>query len=248
MKNPIIFVVVTIMFIFVCADSSLALPTSTTDLWDISQGSTVTGDSGVLYYRDNYKSSINNMFGAYDTSTTEHYNTIFKDYIPPGNYGASVSEGYVHWVEWQTSLEMTLRSFNLVASHDGSPRDIRYRGFTDFYLYVGIESIWTEIYHYQTDADGNLHYDGGETYTAAHSLELAIDVAPVTSQYFRAEFIQAPVLAANAAGSRVIELDGYDTFLDGSTSPGPDPIPEPATIFLLGSGLAGLLFYRRKRK
>ncbi|MBN1957526.1 MAG: PEP-CTERM sorting domain-containing protein [Desulfuromonadales bacterium] len=185
------------------------------------------------------------MFGA-STSTVEQNYTLFND-SPTGDR---------HWVEWQTASVITLRSFNLVAAHDNSnstpPRNITWRGFTDFYLYTGDGSSWTEIYHYVTDQDGNGLYDGenNETYKDPDYLELAVDLTPVLSQNFRAEFVYGP--SYNLKGSRIFELDGYDTFLDGTTGenpgPGPDPVPEPSTFLLLGSGLAGLAVYGRKRK
>lgn len=229
-----------IMALFVVPQSVFALPASPSDLWDIDTGSAVTNNSAVITGSSYWSSSIDRMFGAVIAGTAEPSSTLFTD-SPVGDR---------HWVEWQTSAAITLRSFNLVAAHDNSDdnRDITWRGFTDFYLYTGDGLSWTEIYHYATDPDGDLHYGGGVTYTDPDYLELAVDVTPVLSQNFRAEFVYGPEYVLK--GSRIIELDGYDTFLDGTTGedPGPDPVPEPSTILLLGSGLLGLSWYGRKRK
>ncbi len=78
---------------------------------------------------------------------------------------------------------------------------------------------------------------GGAYYTDAHFYELKADVSTVmTSQIFRAEFIQRGDANPSARGPRVLELDGF-----GSV------VPEPGAVALLALGAAGLLAIARRR-
>ena len=218
--------------------SSQAGQISSTDLWDLSGGSVVGNNSGALNYHSGWRSDIRSMFAGYVTKygggPLYNYETLFKDYINPGYQGGSVPAGFTHFVEWNTSSLVTLRSFALHAYNEGMHR----RAFNRFSLFIsdGVGG-WTSI------------FDTGPGYTYPSGLhEIAADIAAVSAQHFRAEFVQAPWCISGvgcdsrAIGPRVLELDGFDTFLDGSTG----DVPEPATLALMGLGLAGIGWKRRK--
>lgn len=207
---------------------ALAVPFSSSDLWDISSGASVSNTSGVLNYYPGWQSDIRNMFGgAY--GYPEAGNTLFKDYMSPGLSGGSVPAGYVHFVEWNTASAVTLRSFALHAYNEGMTR----RAFSRFSLYVGDGAgNWTSI------------YDTGPGYTYTGTTEIAANVAAVSASYFRAEFVQASWTDPRAVGPRIQELDGFNTFLDGGTG---GDVPEPGTLALMGFGLAGIWLARTKK-
>lgn len=213
------------------ASPAWSLPASTIDLWDVSQGTVVTANTAVLDYGGlPFLSDRRNMFGFTQAGSIETVNTLFSDFTP---------EGFVHSIEWQTAAPITLRSFNLIAHHDGPGGTRDFRGMDSFKLFYFDGVAFSQIF--AIDLTGSPEYDPLGLNAACHCvLILESNVAPVTSNRFRAEFVQAGP-PSNRAGIRIVELDGYNTFLASSQ------VPEPATLAILGVGLAMLGLLRRRR-
>ncbi len=213
-----------------------ALVVSNSDAW---QYTNISAISAPTIHSD---SNALNMFG-YTSSNTETTNTVFND---------SSAQGTWHTVQWTLNSPITLGSFNLVASHDGtgSPyyRDQNYRGFDAIKLeYLDASNSWQTLYslaNIGTTAvlgDGAVHpvYGGGADYPSLWMYELYANVTPTTAATWRASFEQFGPANYHASGPRILELDGY-VYEGGNT------VSEPATMLLLGAGLLGLAGLRRK--
>ncbi len=239
-----LFAIFLLINVFLLPNTSMAKSVSTSDLWDVSNGTVIDDTSGPLHYRSSYRSYVENIFGASGGIAGSY--TLFKDYNSPSFGGGPVPAGYIHYVEWHTPNPITLRSFNLVAYNEGMNR----RAFDHFELLAYVGGVWQTIHEqdFAASAENPFGYGGSPTYnTDSNWLELEVDLLnPVDAKYFRSEFRQAPWTDSRAIGPRVWELDGYDTFLDGTTDT--NPVPVPATILLLGSGLIGLVGFRKKIK
>jgi hypothetical protein len=211
-----------------------ALTISATDLWN---GATVTASSAI-----HPASNANDMFGAV-SAASEPGNTVFADGLPINT---------IHSIECQTAAAITLRSFVLFAAHDGPPRDANQRGFNHFELYAYVGGSYQSIFSYDTPA---LLYGNNvappnsilETNATLNNLFLGVNLLPVTSDKFRAVFVQYGIAQCCESGPRIAELDGFDTYLTQASIP-EVPIPAALPLFATGLGALGLLGWRRKRK
>src|SRR5689334_870602 len=92
------------LFLVLSGAGVLAVPPSSTDLWDIHSGAVVTATSGIYPSSD-----VRDMFGGAFASL-EPTSTLFADGHP---------EGFVHFIEWKTLTPVTVKSIQLFAAGDG---------------------------------------------------------------------------------------------------------------------------------
>jgi hypothetical protein len=165
--------------------SSLHSANSRPDLWDISNGITVTATSGILG-----GFTAEDMFGA--NKSREQGSTIFGDGRP---------EGFTHFVEWQTPDPVTITSFALSAAGDG-PALVNEREMAKFILKVKLHAAdsFVTIYTYTPTHP--------YTFVGPDVTLISTSIPAVDAQYFRAEFIQWNA-GRGFDGPRITELEGF---------------------------------------
>lgn len=157
--------------------------------------------------------------------------------FPDFGFADNLPQGTVNEITWSLVSPITLRSFSLYAIHDANKNG---RGFRVFSLYANdLNNSGMETLLYQYDSGPGLSYGQSpdNLITAFPSrLHIADNVAPTLAREFRATWTQFGPPTSNNSGTRVMELDGYDTFL----------VPEPSTILLAGLGLSTVCVRRRR--
>jgi hypothetical protein len=179
---------------------------SQNDLWDVSQGATITGTSGI---RSGFVAS--DIFGT-SLSQLEPGQTVFPD---------GRTNGFIHYLEWRTPDPVLLTAFNLFAAGNPWTGGIQVREFSQFILKAKRNSTdaFTTIYSFTPT----------HPYTFVEPLTRAVLSAElpqaIPAQYFRAEFVQLNT-GLGVDGPRIIELDGFGSI----TGHPPDAVDQSISV------------------
>jgi hypothetical protein len=162
---------------------------SADDLWDVSRGAVVIGNSDI-----GFGTSAEDMFGARHASL-EPGTALFSDFPP---------EGGVHFVEWQTPNPVTVSSLSIFAGGDGEV----FLNEREFSL-VTIKAKSTPASGYDRviyELVPDHPYQFQEAASAL--LTNVILQTPINAQFFRAEFANY-ISGRGYDGPRIVELDGF---------------------------------------
>lgn len=166
------------------------IPQSTNDLWDVSQGATISASSGVW-------SGFHESDAIGTSFSLEPGQLVFAD---------GRTNGSTHFIEWKTRTPILLTNFNIFAAGDGAIYNHE-REFAQFILKAKVN----ESEPFQTIYSYSAQHPYQEIDPVSHAI-ISATIAPIEGQYFRAEFVQWNA-GRGYDGPRVIEMDGYGTIV-----------------------------------
>jgi hypothetical protein len=166
-------------------------------VWDMARGTRIVSTSA-LYPGCRPE----DLFGARLSSvgTPEKGSAIFDDSAP---------DGFIHFIEWETPLPVTVRSFGLIGAHETALNEF-IRAFRGFRLYARPEGDR----NYSVLCEETVPVPYGTGYCGSLLVRFRNLQTPVTARHFRIEFIQNGSGAYH--GARAVELYGFGVPLSSS--------------------------------
>lgn len=206
--------------LILCSSSALAAIVTPThqvnnDLWDVAQGTTVTANSG------SGAPPIAGMIG-FATGPQLSQDSYFADGKP---------QGFAHFIEIKTASPVTVRSLNVWGGDDRSSGNTLRRSFNEFRLFG-----WNgTAFQLLLDLPITLPYAQQGPPGSDGALIVQSDFGNgFTTDRWRAEFVQPAAYNGTFFGPRVLEMDGFNTFLDGTTQ---IPLPPGLMVGAIGAGM-----------